>query len=356
MRSTAFIIGISALLLAGCTNEKHRFFQKTIILDRSNSDRLNADWIARETTTDPDPGNPLDYLELPMDIAVGLHDSIYVADKKLDHIVVYTHTGIPIRRFGRRGQGPGEFQNLLSIVFDSKSRLWARDAHTVQVLDLSGCTISSYRTPLMDYNGMSTMLPGNHYWTGSPDLAQIIVLYQKDKEPILHVDDDYLDISSSHDFEKLTPREYIGYAASLISGKTAVLFPVVSRRKHMVWLHIYDQDGVLEAEYDIDPAFEIDWVKPPSEMDENTIQMNFSGMCADPEGGFYVVATGHCLICHFDEIAGTFDRIYEVWMISDDDTEERVDVIYGIEIDSKGRFILSGFDSSALGFLMRVAE
>ncbi|MFQ5890164.1 MAG: 6-bladed beta-propeller [Gemmatimonadota bacterium] len=56
---------------------------------------------------------------------------IYVADSRLHQVAVFDSTGSPIRRLGRQGEGPGEFQGLLTLrvvlgdslrVFDQ--RLW----------------------------------------------------------------------------------------------------------------------------------------------------------------------------------------------------------------------------------------
>lgn len=52
---------------------------------------------------------------------------IFVADTKDDNIRVFSRTGEFLFAFGRRGQGPAEFQQVCCLAFDGKGRLWAKD-------------------------------------------------------------------------------------------------------------------------------------------------------------------------------------------------------------------------------------
>ena len=65
----------------------------------------------------------------PKGIAVDANDNIYVADAKLNKIIVYDKDGNFIREFGKEGKGPGEFSDIGPICLDSDNNLYVSDAN-----------------------------------------------------------------------------------------------------------------------------------------------------------------------------------------------------------------------------------
>jgi len=60
-------------------------------------------------------------------IAVDNEENIYVADTKDAHIQVYDSEGNYLRTIGRRGQGPGEFNSILSFLITPNNELLVQD-------------------------------------------------------------------------------------------------------------------------------------------------------------------------------------------------------------------------------------
>lgn len=59
---------------------------------------------------------------------------IYVADRTDSSLRVYSRDGGYLRAIGREGEGPGEFQVPLDLVFSANGDLWVRDLNRIQQL------------------------------------------------------------------------------------------------------------------------------------------------------------------------------------------------------------------------------
>lgn len=60
-------------------------------------------------------------------IAVDAKQRVFVAESKENSIYVYDANGAWLKRFARKGAGPGEFTGPCCIAFDPKGRLWVQD-------------------------------------------------------------------------------------------------------------------------------------------------------------------------------------------------------------------------------------
>ena len=95
-------------------------------------------------------------------LAVDDAGRIYLADETFQDIRVFAAQGDFLRRFGGRGEGPGEFQNLVGIAWHPVGVLLAmdRDTRTITVFDSLGTVLSTAEhhsgpawTPLTDTLG-----------------------------------------------------------------------------------------------------------------------------------------------------------------------------------------------------------
>lgn len=83
-------------------------------------------------------------------VALAIDDAgrIYVADYQSSDIRVFDATGSPIRRIGRKGEGPGEFQFLAGIAWQRQAGiLWAMDPvrHRLIAFDSTGTLLVENR-------------------------------------------------------------------------------------------------------------------------------------------------------------------------------------------------------------------
>ncbi len=74
------------------------------------------------------------------DIAVDSKNNLYVADVNFYHIKVFDSVGNYIRTIGRKGQGPGEFLQIVSICLDNSDNLFVLDVtkRSIQQFSSSG--------------------------------------------------------------------------------------------------------------------------------------------------------------------------------------------------------------------------
>ncbi len=63
----------------------------------------------------------------PARLAVDAAGRVYLPEPTESALYVYSATGSFLGKIGRKGSGPGEFQNICCAGFDPKGRLWARD-------------------------------------------------------------------------------------------------------------------------------------------------------------------------------------------------------------------------------------
>ena len=61
------------------------------------------------------------------DVTVSGNGDIYVADRNLNEIRKFSKEGKYLLTFGRRGQGPGEFQSIKTLAIDTRGDLIAFD-------------------------------------------------------------------------------------------------------------------------------------------------------------------------------------------------------------------------------------
>lgn len=67
-------------------------------------------------------------------VALDSAGRIYVADRTDSSLRVYSRDGGYLRAIGREGEGPGEFQVPLDLVFSANGDLWVRDLNRIQQL------------------------------------------------------------------------------------------------------------------------------------------------------------------------------------------------------------------------------
>lgn len=77
-------------------------------------------------TMRPDPGVPESYIGYAGVMTMAEDGTILVADQQADRIVAFAPDGSFVRTFGRRGQGPGEFQ-IVALLEVVDGVLWAED-------------------------------------------------------------------------------------------------------------------------------------------------------------------------------------------------------------------------------------
>jgi hypothetical protein len=61
-------------------------------------------------------------------VSIGPNGALYVIDGQSDEIRVFDGSGRFLRRFGGRGEGPGELDGAVSMGWDGLDRLWVPDA------------------------------------------------------------------------------------------------------------------------------------------------------------------------------------------------------------------------------------
>jgi DNA-binding beta-propeller fold protein YncE len=86
----------------------------------------------------------------PDDIVTARDGTIYVAEGHGGdnaRIVVFDRNGKYLREFGRKGSGPGEFNQPHGLAFDSKERLFVADRsnNRIQILDKDGKFLEEWR-------------------------------------------------------------------------------------------------------------------------------------------------------------------------------------------------------------------
>jgi len=103
-------------------------------------------------------------LNNPVDISVDREGIVFVLDSKDNDIKVFQKNGAFIKKLGRGGSGPGEFQQpwTLEII---QGQLYVVDTGNgrVQILDKDGRYLKSYKMPLNYGRGLAFDFMGNIY-------------------------------------------------------------------------------------------------------------------------------------------------------------------------------------------------
>ncbi|UCE42341.1 MAG: NHL repeat-containing protein [Candidatus Aminicenantes bacterium] len=93
--------------------------------------KISLEFVRTIGELDSDDENLLFYK--PADIVFDTEGNIYVLDAGNHRVQKFSPEGEFISSFGRKGQGPGEFQMPLSIDFDEKGRIYIPDAHNQRI-------------------------------------------------------------------------------------------------------------------------------------------------------------------------------------------------------------------------------
>ena len=167
--------------------------------------------------------------------------TIYVADFQSAEIRVFDSDGDFVRRFGRRGEGPGEFRLLLrsmTLLWRHPDRLWVADAPNLIAFDSLGIPVG--RPPRRI--ALST------HWAGQLDSAGLFY-----EEGVVHANSDGVD-------RRFVAR-FRAYDDSIDMLDTLDL-PFVSRKTRLD-RHDYGTQGILEVvELPMQPS--ILWAVAPS--------------------------------------------------------------------------------------------
>jgi len=75
--------------------------------------------------------------------------NVYVLDVRMNRVAKYDRDGIFILRFGKKGVGPGEFENPRAIALNSSGKIYVLDFRKVIVFDENGVFIKSFGLDFM---------------------------------------------------------------------------------------------------------------------------------------------------------------------------------------------------------------
>ena len=118
-------------------------------------------------------------------------DRIYVGDRQVPAWRAYDWNGRHLRNFGRQGQGPGEFQSVVSVGVDGERRVWMDDMRGGRLLVYSadGEQVATIRKVPPHVSGgypPIVVTPDGHGWiwglerTDSPRSRSIFIPYALD--------------------------------------------------------------------------------------------------------------------------------------------------------------------------------
>ena len=94
-------------------------------------------------------GKEPDFFFQPNDVVVGADGSIYVAEghgAENNSILKFDRNGKLIKTWGRKGSGPGEFDQPHALAFDSRGRLFVGDRsnNRIQIFDQDGKLLDTW--------------------------------------------------------------------------------------------------------------------------------------------------------------------------------------------------------------------
>ena len=103
--------------------------------------KAEAEFIPPRTPGGDGAGQPTDLFNRPTDVAWDAGGNIFVADGAGNaRIAKFDKDGKFVKSWGKRGTGPGEFANVLSIAVDAQGNVYAGDGgnRRIQVFDNNG--------------------------------------------------------------------------------------------------------------------------------------------------------------------------------------------------------------------------
>jgi DNA-binding beta-propeller fold protein YncE len=120
------------------------------------------------------PGEDETHLNQPTDMAIAPTGDVFVSDGYGNNRVVhYDKNGRFVKAWGRKGNGPGEFNLPHAIAVDTRGRLYVADRSNarIQVFDSGGRLLEQWRNLLVPWSLLVT--PQEEIWTSgsSPTLA-----------------------------------------------------------------------------------------------------------------------------------------------------------------------------------------
>lgn len=83
------------------------------------------------------------------DVKIDSFGNIYVLDVKMNRVAKYDRDGNFVLKFGKRGVGPGEFENPRTITLNSSGKVYVLDFRKVIVFDDNGGFIKSFGLDFM---------------------------------------------------------------------------------------------------------------------------------------------------------------------------------------------------------------
>jgi hypothetical protein len=134
-KAAAALLGLLAVLATGCAKR-----------DRGGSrDVPVIDLAILESFPRPGPNAQGDLIWKAVDIETGPDGRIYVADVNARQIHVFDPSGKPILSFGRKGQGPGEFDYPHAVAVTA-TRLFVKDrGNRILTFDTAGLFSGQFR-------------------------------------------------------------------------------------------------------------------------------------------------------------------------------------------------------------------
>jgi len=107
--------------------------------------------LKNELTIGDDESAPAEYLfAWPTNVCTDTNNNIYISDKNMSKIRVFDEKGNFLNYISRKGQGPGEIQDLISMVVDKKNDLIVVDRvnHRITRFKNMGKDFETYRIPI----------------------------------------------------------------------------------------------------------------------------------------------------------------------------------------------------------------
>ncbi|MCK5148599.1 6-bladed beta-propeller [bacterium] len=128
-------------------------------------------------------------LYYPRDLVVDKDNNLYIMDIKGPHVVTYNKNGQFVRKFGRKGQGPGEFGAPRGLGIDSLGQLYVSEwlARFVNVFSPTGQNIMRlYPDATLDFPDFEVMRSGNLI-CGTKEFPNYLLEGEIHKEPVMEI-------------------------------------------------------------------------------------------------------------------------------------------------------------------------